>query len=146
MVSKTGPKKGDKVKIDYEGRFENNEVFDSSKKHGKPLMFEVGAGHVIKGFEDAVMGMKVGEEKEVKISPDKAYGQPKKELIKEIPREQLPADKEPKKGMLLLIGLPNGNKIPAKIASVTKDKIKVDINHPLAGKTLIFKIKLLGVN
>lgn len=133
-------KKGSKVKVDYVGTLEDGTIFDASKKHGKLLEFEAGSGQVIKGFDDAVLGMKVGEEKEITLQPEEAYGSAKPELKKEVPRDQLPKDQEPKAGMILLIGLPNGQQLPARIIAVTKENATLDLNHPLAGKVLKFKI------
>ena len=134
-------KKGDKVKIEYTGKLDDGSVFDSSK--GKnPIEFEVGGGHVIKGFDDAVVGMKKDQEKEIKLKPDEAYGERNDELIKKIPKSQLPKDQEPKPGMMLGIQTPQGQ-IPAKITSVDEKDITIDINHPLAGKNLNFKIKVV---
>lgn len=138
-------KKGDKVKVEYEGKLEDGTVFDSSKKHGKPLEFEVGAGHIIKGFEDAVIGMKKGQEKEITIKPSDAYGDPNPKLVQEVPRDKLPQKQEVKAGMMLVMSLPDGNQIPARIVKVTKDTVTIDLNHPLAGKTLKFKIKLVEI-
>ena len=137
-------KKGNIVTIEYEGKLEDGTVFDSSKNHDKPLEFEVGSGMVIPGFDKAVTGMKKGQEKEFSIESKDAYGEPRKELMKEISRSALPQDKEPKEGMMVVIGTPQGQ-IPAKIAKVTKDLVTLDLNHPLAGKKLIFKIKILEV-
>lgn len=133
-------KKGSKVKVDYVGTLEDGTVFDASKKHGKLLEFEAGSGQVIKGFDDAVLGMNLDEEKEITLQPEEAYGSAKPELKKEVPRDQLPKDQEPKAGMILLIGLPNGQQLPARIIAVTKEKVTLDLNHPLAGKVLKFKI------
>jgi len=135
--------KGNTVKVEYEGRFEDGTVFDASEKHGRPLEFEAGKGQVIKGFDDAVIGMTKGDEKEIRIEPAQAYGEHNPELLKEIPRDKLPQDQEPKKGMMLALGLPNGQQMPAKIVSVTRDHVTIDLNHPLAGKVLIFKIKVV---
>ena len=139
-------KKGDKIKVEYEGKLEDGTVFDSSEKVGKPLEFEVGSGQLIRGFDDAVIGMKKGEEKEVKLKPEDAYGQPNPQLLKKIPKEQLPADKELKPGMILGLSLPNGAKMPAIIKEVTDKEITLDLNHPLAGKTLTFKIKIIDIS
>ncbi|HLD80289.1 MAG TPA: peptidylprolyl isomerase [Candidatus Nanoarchaeia archaeon] len=136
-------KKGNKVKVDYTGTFDDGTVFDASEKHGQPLEFEVGSGQVIKGFDDAVMGMKKGEEKDITLPPAEAYGELKAELHKKVPRKQLPQDQEPKIGMILSVGLPNGMQFPAKIVEVTKEEVTIDLNHPLAGKTLHFKIKVV---
>lgn len=139
-------KKGDRVKIEYEGKLEDGTVFDSSKKHDKPLEFEVGAQQVIKGFDKAVTGMKKNEEKEFLIEPKEAYGEHREDLKKTIPRKTLPQDKKPEEGMMLMMGTPDGKQFPAKIAKVEKENVVIDLNHPLAGKKLIFKIKVLEIN
>lgn len=138
-------KKGDKVKVDYTGTFDDGTIFDASEKHGQPLEFEVGSGQVIKGFDDAVVGMTNGQEKEIIITSAEAYGEVKAELRKKVPRKQLPPDQEPKVGMVLAVGLPNGMQFPARIAEVAKDEVTIDLNHPLAGKTLHFRIKVVNV-
>ena len=139
-------KKGDKVKIDYEGRLEDGEVFDSSKKHNKPMEIEVGSGQVIPGFEKALMGMKKGEEKEIKLKPSEAYGDHNPQLIQNVPRDRFPKEGNLKDGVMVLMSLPDGNQIPAKVVKVSKDSVKLDFNHPLAGKTLIFKIKVIEIS
>lgn len=139
-------KKGDKVTVEYTGTLENGEVFDSSEKHGKPLEFEVGSGQVIKGFDDAITGMKEGEEKEISLKPEEAYGDPRPELVKQVPRDQLPKEQEPKEGMVLLLTLPDGKQVPARITKVEEKEVAIDLNHPLAGKTLNFKLKLVKIS
>ena len=140
-------KKGTRVTLDYEGKLESGEIFDSSQHegHSHPLGFTVGNGEVIEGFEKAVIGMKKGDEKEFKISPEEGYGVTRPEMIKEIPRNALPPEQEPKIGMMLMLSTHDGKQSPARINDVTKDSVKIDLNHPLAGKTLIFNIKILDV-
>ncbi len=138
-------KKGDTIKVDYEGTLEDGTVFDASQNHGQQLEFEVGSGQLIKGFDDAVIGMKVGQEKKVDLAPENAYGERNPEMLKEIPREQLPKNQEPKVGMGIVIGLPNGSKFPATIAKVSDKTVTLDLNHPLAGKKLTFKIKVAQI-
>jgi FKBP-type peptidyl-prolyl cis-trans isomerase 2 len=137
-------KNGDKVKIEYEGTFDNGTVFDSSEKCGAPLEFEVGAGQIIPGFENAVMGMEKGEEKEFKLDPSDAYGDRNPQLVQKIPKDQLP--KEVESGMMLVVGLPNGAQIPVKVTEVTDEWVTIDMNHPLAGENLNFKIKVVDVS
>ncbi len=141
-------KKGSKVKLDYEGTLEDGTVFDSSKHgdHSHPLEFEAGAGQMIKGFDEAVMGMKVDEEKTFKLTPEQAYGSPNTQLVQKIPRDKLPKEPEPQVGMMLAFAGPDGKQFPAKIKEVNDTEIVIDLNHPLAGKTLNFKIKILEVN
>ena len=138
--------KGNKIKVDYTGTFDDGTVFDASEKHGQPLEFEAGSGQVIKGFDDAVLGMKKGQEKKIVIPPAEAYGELKAELRKKVPRKQLPQDQEPKVGMILAVGLPNGQQFPARIVAVTADDVTIDLNHPLAGKTLHFRIKVAEIS
>jgi len=136
-------KKGDKIKVEYTGSLEDGTVFDTSE--GKePLEFEVGSGQIIKGFDEAVIGMKKGEEKTINIKPEDAYGPQNAQLTKKIPKSQLPQDQEPKPGMVLGIQTPDGQQIPARIVQVSEEDITIDLNHPLAGKTLTFKIKIVS--
>ncbi len=132
---------GDKVKVDYVGSLDDGSVFDRSDAHGQPLEFEVGSGDVIKGFDEAVMGMKAGETKKIVLSPDQAYGPVNPQMIQIVPRDKLPPG-EPKTGMTLGVQLPNGQQIPAHITAVTATTVTIDLNHPLAGKTLHFEITL----
>jgi FKBP-type peptidyl-prolyl cis-trans isomerase 2 len=140
-------KKGDHIKVDYEGRFEDGTVFDSSKHgdHVHLLEFDVGAGMVIPGFDNAVVGMEKGAEKEIKIEPKDAYGEYNDELIQKIPRSALPRDQEPKAGMTLVVGTPQGQQFPVKIKEVSNEEVTLDLNHPLAGKVLIFKLKIAEI-
>jgi FKBP-type peptidyl-prolyl cis-trans isomerase 2 len=141
-------KKGSKISVDYEGTFDDGEVFDSSSHgdHSHPLEFEAGAGQVIAGFDNAVLGMKVGDEKTFRIESKDAYGDHRVELVRQIPRDSLPKDQEPKEGMMLIVGSPDGRQFPVKITKVENDKVSIDLNHPLAGKALNFKIKIVEIN
>lgn len=141
-------KKGDKVTVEYEGKFESGEVFDSTSHgdHSHPLTFTAGQGEVVKGFDQAVIGMKKEEEKEITIKPEDAYGQHNPKLIQKLPREKLPKDQEPKPGLILMLRSQQGHQIPAKITGVDDKEITIDLNHPLAGKKLIFKIKVTDIN
>jgi FKBP-type peptidyl-prolyl cis-trans isomerase 2 len=134
---------GDKIKVEYEGRFENGKIFDSSAFHGKPLEFTAGSGMVVLGFDHAVMGMDVGQEKEVKLLPKEAYGESDPRAIQNIPRAMLP--KEVLEGMEIGVPLPNGQTYPAVITKITEKGVTIDLNHPMAGKTLIFKIKVVEI-
>ena len=136
---------GKKVKIEYTGTLEDGTVFDASEKHGQPLEFEIGAKQVIKGFEDAVKEMNLGDEKEITLNPEEAYGPYNEQLIKKVPRAKLP-EQELKPGMMLMMHLPNGMDVPAKITEINETEGTIDLNHPLAGKALTFKLKLVEIN
>lgn len=139
--------KGKYVELDYEGTLEDGKVFDSSKhgEHSHPLGFVAGEGMVIKGFDDAVDGMEVGDEKTFEIEPEDAYGPYNEELKKDIPRNLLPKDQEPEVGMMMVLATPDGRQYPARIVEVNDKNIMVDLNHPLAGKKLKFSIKVLDI-
>ena len=136
-------KTGNFVKVEYTGTFDDGTVFDSSEKHGKPLQFKVGMKQMIPGFENAVIGMEVGEEKEITLKPEEAYGQINGELIQKVPRDKVPAEIE--KGMILGMTLPDGKQIPARVTEVNDQEVIIDLNHELAGKKLHFKIKIVEV-
>ncbi|MDE1769819.1 MAG: peptidylprolyl isomerase [Thaumarchaeota archaeon] len=138
-------KNGDKVKIEYTGTLDDGTIFDSNVDQGNLLEFEVGSGHVIKGFDDVILGMKEGEEKQFTIAPAEAYGEHDPTLIQKVPKEIFPQDAELVPGLLFEAGLPTGEKVPAIITSIEGRIVTVDLNHPLAGKRLNFKIKLSAI-
>jgi FKBP-type peptidyl-prolyl cis-trans isomerase 2 len=135
--------KGQTVSVEYEGRFENGEIFDSSEKHGKPLEFQAGIGMVVPGFDKAILEMNEGEEKEITLKPEEAYGPINEQAIQKVPKENFPT--EAKEGMQIGIPLPNGQHAPATIKEIGEKEVTLDLNHPMAGKTLIFKIKLISI-
>jgi FKBP-type peptidyl-prolyl cis-trans isomerase 2 len=139
-------KKGDKVTLEYEGKLDNGKIFDSTKTGQKePLKFEIGSGKILRGFEDNIIGMKKGEEKEFSLGPAKAYGEINPELKKEIPKNIVQGQQEPKKGMMLMLASPDGRKFPALIEEVKNNTLVIDLNHPLAGKNLNFNVKVIDI-
>jgi FKBP-type peptidyl-prolyl cis-trans isomerase 2 len=137
-------KEGSKVKIEYTGTFDDGTVFDTSEGK-KPLEFTVGAKQVIRGFDDAVKGMKQGEEKEITIPPAEGYGPVREQLVQKVPRQAF-GDKEIKTGMVVGLQSKEGHKLAAVIKEIGDEQVTLDLNHPLAGKTLHFKIKLVEVS
>ncbi|MFA5855894.1 MAG: peptidylprolyl isomerase [Candidatus Pacearchaeota archaeon] len=140
-------KNNDKVTLDYEGRLDDGTIFDSSKHgdHSHPLEFVVGSGMVIPGFDKAVLGMKKDEEKEFSIEPKDAYGEYNSQLKKDIPKKMLVADGEVEKGSTIMVSTNDGRQFPVVVDKVSGDNITLDFNHPLAGKKLIFKIKIVDI-
>lgn len=136
-------KNGDFVQVHYTGALEDGDVFDSSEGRG-PLEFQAGGGGVIPGFNDAVLGMEVNEEKQVVLTPDEAYGPLRDDLKREFPTEMLGGGKV-EVGQVLRFSSPQGP-LSGTVLEVAADKFQVDFNHPLAGKTLVFTIKLAGIS
>ena len=137
---------GSTVKVEYTGSFENGTIFDSSGIQGQPLEFKAGSGQMIKGFDHAVIGMKIGEEKTVTLGPEEAYGSHNPKLVATIPKEELPEGKPVKPGMMILVGSQDGQQMPALITEVNENNFTIDLNHPLAGKALVFKIKVVDIS
>jgi peptidylprolyl isomerase len=135
-------KNGDFVQLHYTGSLEDGTVFDSSVDR-QPLEFQVGAGGIIAGFNDAVLDMEVNGENQVTLTPDRAYGELRDDLKREFPKEML-GDQQIQVGQELRFSSPHGP-VTGTVLAIEPDKFVVDFNHRLAGKTLVFKIKLLGV-
>ena len=137
-------KSGDKVKVHYHGRLTNGETFDSSEGRA-PLEFEVGGGMVIKGFDEGVTGMKVGEKKTVNIPFDEAYGPRNPEMLVEFPREKFPKDMELELGMPLMMNNGADQQFQVVVTEIKDDVVILDANHPLAGQDLVFDIELVEI-
>ncbi len=140
----TAAKQGDTVKIHYTGTLADGKVFDSSTGHD-PLEFTIGGGQVIAGFEEAVIGMRVGESKQVTIPAEKAYGNRQEDLVIKAPREQIPPDLDPRVGQRLQMGGAGGELIQVSVTEVTATHVTLDANPPLAGKELNFQIEMVAI-
>ena len=136
---------GSTVQIEFTGKLEDGTVFDKTDE-GKPLEFVVGEKKVLPSLENAVQGMKKGESKTLKLEPKDAFGDRVEGLVKQIPRNALPKELEPKPGMMLVLAAPDGRKVPVTITKVEDKNITIDLNHPLAGKNVTFEIKVVDVS
>ncbi|MGR3318677.1 MAG: FKBP-type peptidyl-prolyl cis-trans isomerase [Candidatus Anammoxibacter sp.] len=132
---------GDNVKVNYTGYFEDGTVFNASFKD-KPLEFVIGSDMVIAGFGNAVTGMKEGENKKISILPENAYGEHNHDLEFVIHGENIPPGVEPAVGTILNMAVGVGKASNVVITNIEGNRITVDGNHPLAGKTLVFDITL----
>lgn len=138
-------KKGDTVRVHYTGKLTTGEQFDSSAGR-EPLEFEVGAGMMIKGFDEAVLGMAVGDKKTITLQPSEAYGERFDEMIIEFPKANFPADLNPEVGMQLMMNNGAGQQFPVTIAEVKEEVVVLDGNHMLAGKELVFDIEMVEID
>jgi peptidylprolyl isomerase len=136
---------GDIVQLDYTMKLEDGTVVFSTKETGAPMELTLGMGSMMKAFEEAVIGMREGETKTVKIPYSEAYGPHKKELIFDIPRSQIPDDQAPVVGMQLQRQKSDGTIEIATIIAISDDAVTVDTNNELAGKDLIFEIEVLNI-
>mgnify|MGYP000551338959 CR=1 FL=1 len=138
-------KKDDLVQVHYVGKFEDGNVFDSSRERKEPIEFQVGAGQMIKGFDAAVEGMNVGESKTITLAPTEAYGESNPENIVSFPKDKLPPEMNPKAGDQLALQGQNGEQIPVVVIEANEEGVVLDANHPMAGKTLVFELELVGI-
>ena len=134
-------KEGSKVKVHYTGKFEDNQVFDTSRDR-EPLEFTLGEGQLIAGFENGLVGLTTGDKKTVELEPEQAYGPIRDELINDVPMERLP--KGVKQGQMLQAKTEQGE-MNVVVTEIKETTATVDANHPLAGKKLIFDLEVVEV-
>jgi len=133
---------GDEVLVHYKGMLTDGTVFDASDEERGPLNFQVGARQVVPGFEAAVRGMKVGEKITATLSPEEAYGPTSEDLVITAPKEQAPDGLQ--EGMRVMLGSEE-QQIPAIVTEIKPyGSVVLDANPPLAGRTLVFEIELVG--
>ncbi|WP_420454237.1 FKBP-type peptidyl-prolyl cis-trans isomerase [Rubrivirga sp.] len=137
-------KPGDVVSVHYAGRLDDGTPFDSSEGRD-PLSFRLGAGEVVAGFDDAVTGMAVGQEKTVRLDAQAAYGERRDDLVLSVPLDAFPGDTAPDVGQGVRLGLDGGGSAEAVVVDVSDDAVTLDANHPLAGQALTFDLRLVDV-
>jgi len=134
---------GSVVAIEYTLTDDSGNVIDSNV--GKePLAYIQGAGQIVRGLEKELTGLKVGEQKKVRVQPQEGYGLPDPKAVQELPKEKIPPDAH-KVGAMLMTKGPQGQAIAMRVSEVKEKTIVVDFNHPLAGKTLNFDVKVVDI-
>ncbi|MEN9934548.1 MAG: hypothetical protein RLZZ387_1127 [Chloroflexota bacterium] len=141
----TQAKSGDTVSVHYTGTLNDGTVFDSSRGRD-PLVFTLGTGQVIPGFEQAVLGLNQGETCKTTIPADQAYGSRQEDLTFEVGRDQLPPGMSPSVGEQYQMRQPDGQMIVVTVSDVTPSEVTFDANHPLAGQDLTFELELVSIS
>jgi FKBP-type peptidyl-prolyl cis-trans isomerase 2 len=136
---------GDRVRIRYIGTLDNGRIFDSTDDHG-PLSLVVGAGTVFPALESALLGMRVGEAKNLLIPAAEAYGPRLAENQLTLRRDQLPCGREPRLGERLQLSLANGESLEMRVLRVSAEGVLLDGNHPLAGLDLTFALTVDAID
>ncbi len=137
-------KDGDRIKVHYTGKLKDESIFDSSQG-GEPLEVTLGAGQVLPGFENAMLGMRVGDSKTFDIEAEEAYGPYREELLVKIDKKQLPDDFHLEAGQQLVLRQTEGPPISVMVADVSGEFVTLDANHPLAGEALTFEVQLVEI-
>jgi peptidylprolyl isomerase len=135
---------GNTVSVNYTGKFEDGTIFDTSMTEGRePIAVTIGSKQVIPGFENGLMDMSEGESKTVEIEPELAYGPYRPEMIFDVPKEQFPEGVQPND---VLNAQSQMGPVNVTVLEVGETTIKIDANHPLAGKKLIFDLEVVSIN
>jgi peptidylprolyl isomerase len=140
----TQAKLGDTVRIHYTGKLDDGIVFQTSRGR-EPLEFKIGNSGLIPSFEQTIIGMKPGESRTVKITPEEAYGPHREEMVVAVEREKFPENIKPYVGLELEVCQSDGRVFSARVIDVSEQSVTLDANHPLAGKNLVFDIELLEI-
>ena len=135
---------GQKVSVHYKGTLDDGSEFDNSRTRGEAMQVEVGAGELIAGFDMALLGMTIGEVKNITLSPEEAYGEPDPSAIQEAPKTVFPPSFVFKVGEVVQ-GNQSGQPLIATILEEKGDTVVLDFNHPMAGKNLNFEIELMNI-
>lgn len=138
-------KKGDQIKVHYIGTLNDGTEFDNSYKRNEPIAFPAQMGNMIKGFDDAVIGMSVGEKKSINIPAVDAYGPQIEEAIMTVPKTNFPPDFAFEEGALVQGQTESGQPIQALMVEIRDEEVVLDMNHPLAGEDLNFDIELVEI-
>jgi len=137
-------KAGDTLRIHYTGRLDDGTVFDASEGR-EPLEFTAGSGEIIPGLDRGVIGMAVGETRDVTVAPEEAYGPRDEARVQKVPRESIPEHIPTEPGTQLSVQTEQGQAIPVVVSDVTDTHVEIDANHPLAGRTLTFDVTLVEI-
>ena len=140
-----GPNVGKRCKTHYRGTLNDGTVFDSSYERGEPLEFICGAGMMIRGYDEAVANMEVGQSIDIHLTPDQAYGYPNPRAIFTVEISQLPGSETLSVGENVVLYTTSGQPMPVKVTARDDLTITFDANHEMAGKELNFHIELVEV-
>ena len=143
-MSKNKAQNDNTVTLHYRGTFDDGTEFDTSYDR-EPLEAKIGAGQLIPGFENALVGMAEGEKKTVCVSPEEGYGPSLAEAIQVVPKSQFPGTFDFKIGAMVSGQNEDGHPLVARIVEEDVQTVTLDFNHPMAGKNLNFDIELLTV-
>jgi FKBP-type peptidyl-prolyl cis-trans isomerase SlyD len=133
------------VTMDYELKYTDGELIESSIELKQPMQFVYGKGQIVAALEKAILDKAAGDDIVVSLSPEEAYGKWEENALCNIPRSQFPADMEIEEGCMLTMESEDGRTMPFVIVKTEGDDVVVDFNHPLAGQELVFSVSIRDV-
>jgi len=143
-VNGTKPLEGDEVTIRFSLSLEDGTVVDATEGE-ETLSFTLGDGSMIEGLEEVIEDLTVGERHIYLIGPEEAFGFPDEENIHQMPRSDFPDTVQLQEGQIIAFNTPTGEEVPGAILEIGPESVKVDFNHPLAGRNLAFDVELLAI-
>ncbi|MBS7644893.1 MAG: peptidylprolyl isomerase [Candidatus Bathyarchaeia archaeon] len=135
---------GDEVAVHYTVRLDTGEVIETTRD-GEPPVFRIGSQELLPSLEEAMMGLEKGDRKEITVPPSEGFGEWREDLLQEVP-ESIFEDRPPKLGSLVELRSRDGRRLLATVHEVKEDSVILDLNHPLAGQTLIFDIEIMDIH
>lgn len=138
-----GIEHGSKVSIHYNLKVDGKKV-DSSEGR-QPLVFKFGSGEMIPGFEEEIADLKTGDKKNFTVKPERGYGERRNEAVQKVPKKAFKDTEGLGVGSVVAIQAPEGSHFQATVMDISDEEVTLDLNHPLAGKTLDFEVEIVGV-
>lgn len=133
------------VSLDFTTRLENGDILDTTLGH-MPLEIQIGAGNITKNVEDALIGMKLNDARTITFSPEEAYGKRHEDAVHTFSKDEIPSKVNPEVDQIITVSTPDGQQVNARITHVDDNEVVVDMNHPLAGKTLLYDIQIVNIS
>jgi len=134
---------GDRVTLHFSLLLETGEEVDTTRR-GKPASFTLGDGSLLPGFERALAGLRAGDDVQIALPAEEAFGPHRAENVRRLPREQFGVDVAPEPGLVVSFAGPGGE-LPVVVRRIMESTVEVDFNHPLAGRTIVFDVSILRV-
>jgi FKBP-type peptidyl-prolyl cis-trans isomerase 2 len=134
--------KGDTVKVHFTGTLDDGTLFANSRE-SDPVQFTIGEGALIPGFEEETIGMGQGDQKTIRLEPERAFGERRDDLVSQVPRNAIPDHIELAEGLQLQMRSNSGNPVQVVVTAVSEEEVTIDANPPLAGHPLNFDIELV---
>lgn len=133
---------GTRVTLHFAVLLESGEEIDTTRR-GRPATFDMGDGSLLPGFEASLVGMRAGDDAQIELRPEQAFGEHRKENVQLLPRERF-RDVELEPGVVVSFAAPDGE-LPGVVRRVFEETVEVDFNHPLAGRAIVFDVSILKV-
>ncbi len=135
---------GSEVTLHFTLSLEDGTLVDHAEKN-EPMVVTIGKSGMVEGLDHALVGLRAGDNQKLVIPPESGFGYPDAAAIQWMDISEFPDDMSLKQGQIIGFQLPDGSEVPGSIKQITKDKVEVDLNHPLSGHDVTFEVTILKV-